>query len=360
MYLGSDKISKIKIGIVGLGAIAKKMHFPVLSSLDNVILDSVAEADVERGMKQAERWGIPNFYNNYEEMYTNSDIDAVFVCLPNFLHYDAVKKALENDINVFCEKPMGTNEENAFEVVKLAQKKDLVLAVGFNRRLEENFFKTRNIVKSLKLGTILQLNGTFVSPGPYGGWIPSSEWFFNDKYAVLYDSGSHLIDLLMEVISDRIIEVSATGISTMYGVDIIDNVSGAFKTENGIIGTFNIGWKNGANYDAIQIHGTGASIFENPMEIKFRPASYGPLDKIFDDIRSIKEITGKFIGLAGSTAKGPDNTYYKEDRNFLNAVIGKGKPCASGKDGLRVLEVLEAIKKSINNGKTVKVNYHDL
>lgn len=342
-------MEKIRVGVVGLGAIARKMHLPVLSTFQDVIIDSAAEKDAERGRKTAKKWQIENFYSDYQEMYEEGELDAVFICLPNFLHYDAVHQALENDLNVFCEKPMGLNTDEARKLVELSQKKDLKLAVGYNRRLEKNYQNIKNIVKSLKLGRILQLHGILVNPGPYGGWIPSSDWFFKDKYGVLFDSGPHLMDLIMHVLSDRIVEVSALGVNTMHGTDILDNITGVLKTEKEVIGSFNIGWRAGLNYDSLQIHGTGCSAFADYFETRLRPGSFKTVDKISENINSTRQVISNLMSLRGGDL--PDETFFQEDRAFLD-----GHPSATGKDALRVLEVLEAIKESIDGKKLVKLD----
>ncbi|MDY6895094.1 MAG: Gfo/Idh/MocA family oxidoreductase, partial [Thermotogota bacterium] len=236
-------MEKINVGIVGLGTIAKKMHIPVLSSFEDVEIKTASEVDVKRGKEFAKKWNISEVYEDYNKMYDSSDLDAVFVCLPNFLHHEAVNGALDHDLHVFCEKPMGLDANHAFELVKKAKKKKLVLAVGYNRRLIKNYEETAQVVKSLRLGKILQAHGILVNPGPYGGWIPSSDWFFKDRYGVLFDSGPHLIDLMMHVLSEKITEVSAIGKSTMHGLDVFDNIAGFYNTERGVTGTFNIGWK---------------------------------------------------------------------------------------------------------------------
>lgn len=351
-------MDKINIGIVGLGTIAKDMHVPVLSTLGDVDIKSAAEVDVKRGRDFAKKWNIPEVYGDYNEMYENSDLDAVFVCLPNFLHYDAVKSALEHDINVFCEKPMGVRAEDAFEVVKIARKKDLVLAVGYNRRVEKNYEEAAEIVKSLRLGDILQAHGILVNAGPYASWIPSSDWFFKDKYGVLYDSGPHLMDIMMHILSDQITEVSAKGISTMHGLNVFDNIAGVFKTEKGVIGTFNVGWKTAAGYDSIQVHGTGGSVFVNPLEVEVRYGGYGLLEKVADHVKLAKKIIATQMSRM-SGDKRPNETYIREDRAFVDAVWGEGNPLVSGEDGLRVLEVLEGIKESLNSEKSVKVSCHN-
>jgi predicted dehydrogenase len=356
-------MDKISIGIVGLGAIAKNMHVPVLSTFDDAEIKAAVEVDIKRGKQLAKKWNIPEVYEDYTKMYDNSDLDAVFVCLPNFLHYEAVKSALEHNLHVFCEKPMGLRADEAYELVKMAEKKNLVLAVGYNRRLINNYEEAAEIVKSLRLGNVLQAHGILVNDGPYAGWIPSSDWFFKDKYGVLYDSGPHLIDVIMHILSDKITEVSARGINTMYGLDVFDNIAGVFKTEKEVVGTFNVGWKIAGNYDSIQVHGTGGSLFVNPLEVEVRHGSYGPLERVADHIKSAKKIIGTLIGTQTSRKSGdklPDETYIREDMAFVDAVLNGDEPLVSGEDGLRVLEVLEAIEKSIDKAGVVKVKMHEL
>ena len=352
-------MNKTNIGIVGLGAIAKNMHVPVLSTFEDVDITSAAEVDVKRGEEFAKKWNISKVYGDYTEMYENSDLNAVFVCLPNFLHYDAVKSALEHDLHVFCEKPMGLSADDAFKLVQMARKKNLVLAVGYNRRLEKNYEEAARVVKSLRLGDILQAHGILVNAGPYAGWIPSSDWFFKDKYGVLYDSGPHLMDMMMHMLSDRIVEVSARGTSTMHGVNVFDNIAGVFKTEHGILGSFNIGWRMGVGYDSIQTHGTGGSVFANPLKVEVRYGSYNALDLIADCFKSSKRIIGAQVGKQ-SGEKCPGETYFMEDRAFIDAMRGGRDPLVSGEGGVRVLEVLEAIKESLEDGRTIEVKNREV
>lgn len=352
-------MNKTNIGIVGLGAIAKNMHIPVLSTFEAVNIISAAEVDVKRGEEFAKKWNISKVYGGYTEMYEDSDLDAVFICLPNFLHYDAVKGALEHDLHVFCEKPMGLSTDDAFELVQMARKKNLVLSVGYNRRLEKNYEDAARVVKSLRLGDILQAHGILVNAGPYTGWIPSSDWFFNDKYGVLYDSGPHLMDMMMHILSDRIVEVSARGASTMHGINVFDNIAGVLKTEHGTLGSFNVGWRMGAGYDSIQVHGTGGSVFANLLKVEVRYGSYNALDMIADCFKSSKRIIGEQVKNQ-SGEKRPGETYLMEDRAFIDAVRSGRDPLVSGEDGLRVLEVLEGIRESLDDGKVVEVRSHEL
>jgi predicted dehydrogenase len=93
----------------------------------------------------------------------------------------------------------------------------------------------------------------------------------------------------------------------------------------------------------------------NPLDIEVRYGSYGPLDKIMNHLQSSKEII--YTQIAGmSKGKRPSETYFREDRAFIDAVLKGNTPLVSADDGIHVLKVLEAIKESIDKKKIVKVN----
>ena len=343
-------MQQVKVGIIGLGAIAEKTHIPILSKLSSVRLDSAVDIDEKRTNKISKKWNISNIFNNYEDMIKESNIDAVYICLPNFLHYKVAKFALEHNKNVFCEKPMGLNSNEALELVNIAKDKKLVLAVGYNKRLEDQYIKTAQYVQSLKLGKILQVNGVVIGGGPYVSWIPASDWFFKDIYGVLFDQGSHIIDLLQFILNDKISHVSAISVSTMYDIKTIDNLVVLFKTLNGTIGTLNIGWRHAIYHDSFQIFGTGGSISSNPSELEIRHGDDGPYEKLTYHLNMAKQIFSNYF-------RQVSNSYIREDIEFIDAIRFNKNPAATGNDALRTLEVLEAIRESIAYEKTVKVNY---
>ena len=347
-------MEKVNIGIVGLGAIATKMHIPILSSHPDVNLYAAAERDTNRASRVCEKWNIPHVYSDFRELYEDEDLNGVFICLPNFLHYEAVKCALENDLHVFCEKPMGTDAQQALELVENAKNRELKLAVGYNRRLDERYQNMAENVRSMKLGRILQVQGTFINAGPYAGWSPATEWFFEDKYGLLYDSGCHMLDLLMLVMGDDIVEVSAQGINTLKGFEVIDNISCTFKTSKNILGSFIIGWQAAINYDSISIHGNGGSLFSDPLETEFMHGGSGALEKISGNLKSCKEIIGSFIGRSGR-GDIPDETFFQQDYKFIESIKNDTNPPVSGEDAFKILEILDGMKNSLENGKTIHI-----
>ena len=145
----------------------------------------------------------------------------------------------------------------------------------------------------------------------------------------------------------------------MHEINVFDNIAGVFKTDNGVLGSFNIGWRIGVGYDTVQVHGTGGSVFANPLKVEVRYGSYNALDLIADCFKSSKRILGVQVRKQGGE-KRPGETYFMEDRAFVDAVRGGRDPLVSGEEGLRVLEVLEGIRESLDGGKVVEIRRHEL
>jgi predicted dehydrogenase len=347
--------SPIKIGVVGLGAVSEQLHLPVLASIDFVEIAAACEADPLRRDRRKERWNIPNIYKDYEEMYNESDLDAVFICLPNSMHFDAVKSALKHGLHVFCEKPLGMSAEKAFELVKIAKEKNLLLGVGYIRMLAEGYKNVADMVLSGKLGQIYQVHGVLANAGPYVSWIPRSDWFLRKgEGGVLYDTCSHLFSILVYALSDRIAEVSGAFSNTYKMPDTYDQVSGFFKTEKGIIGTYNAGWRAATESESVEIIGSAGTALVNPYGIEERFCSSGPIEKIVYNMKSSwKVLTDQLNKMAANEQI--DEYCYKEDFEFLKAVQGEGRPAFNGEAAVHVLAVLEAINRSFDTGGVIEV-----
>jgi predicted dehydrogenase len=344
---------KVKVGIIGLGAASEILHLPALSSIDNCEVVAASEKDPLRRQRRKEKWNIHNIYDDYETMFNKEDLDAVFICLPSFLHYDAVKCALEHHVHVFCEKPMGLSSEKAHELVNLATKSNLSLAVGYSRMLYEGYKTARDLIKSHQLGKILQVHGILSNAGPYASWTPRSDWFFDEKGGgVIFDTGSHLFSEFLHVLDDRIAEVSGISAAT-YGIaGMNDQLGGCFKTEKGILGTFNVGWRAANESDVVAIIGSAGSLVIDSIGVEKKLGKFGPYDRLSNSFRTLwKSIKLQLSYLYSSST----NTISLEDEAFINAVLGKGAPLFRGEDAVHILAVLEAVKRSSETGTKMTV-----
>lgn len=115
----------LKIGIIGTNFISDNFC-DAAKLVPGVCLHTVYSRGRETGVFFAQKHAIPHVYNSYED-FLSSDIDAVYVASPNFVHCEQTVRALEHGKHVLCEKIMGVNEQEVRSMISCAQENGLVL-----------------------------------------------------------------------------------------------------------------------------------------------------------------------------------------------------------------------------------------
>lgn len=123
----------MKIGVIGLGNIAQKAYLPVMATMQQEIDWILCTRNEEKRKQLQERYNFSATTATVKELL-EKEIDACFVHTPTDTHYEIVKTLLNHDIHVFVDKPLSENIEEVRELIHLAQQKELILQMGFNRR----------------------------------------------------------------------------------------------------------------------------------------------------------------------------------------------------------------------------------
>lgn len=114
----------IKFGVIGSGWIAEEF-VKGATLVDGFTFSAMYSRTEEKGREFAGKFGGAKVYTNLDE-FAKSDIDAVYIASPNFLHYPQSKLMLENGKHVLCEKPITENEEEFIELCELAERHGLI------------------------------------------------------------------------------------------------------------------------------------------------------------------------------------------------------------------------------------------
>ena len=235
--------------IIGSGYIGSR-HIAAYKNLGLKIV--VCSNDIKTGQKLAEEYNA-KFYEDYNEMFSQERLDFVSVCLPTFLHFDATMAALDNNINVLCEKPFSLNSEEAQKMVNKAKEKGLLLMVGHCERFSQAYEYLKHCVKDQRFGKLTYLN--LFRHGAMPGWSVGN-WFSNTALSggALKDLHIHDTDIALSTLGMPK-EVYTTGsmlaCSTIYQYDCA-NLSVASSAS----------WRNAtgnphqSGYDAIFENGT--------------------------------------------------------------------------------------------------------
>ncbi len=122
----------LRVGVVGLGDIARKAYLPVLTAHDDVEL-TLMTRDSDRLAELARRYGAPRHTTRFEDLLDGS-LDAAFVHASTAAHADLVARLLTAGVPVLVDKPLAPDLASATRLVELAEERGVALAVGFNRR----------------------------------------------------------------------------------------------------------------------------------------------------------------------------------------------------------------------------------
>ncbi len=183
-------MSKIKTAIIGFGLSGKYFHAPFLISNSNFEIKKVLssrEAEVKETLPHCE------VVKNIEDIISDNSIELVINCAPNKLHYEYSKLALESGKHVVVEKPFVIDPKNGRDLIDLAKKKNLTLAVFHNRRWDGDFKTIKSLIEKNELGEIKEFESRFDRFRP--NTRPEKWREQNEAGAgVLYDLGPHLID----------------------------------------------------------------------------------------------------------------------------------------------------------------------
>ena len=160
MTVGSNQ-RIIRIGVLGAANIAMRSVIPAIRNLsENFELVAVASRDIQRHQSLE---NIP-LIDGYEALLQMENLDAVYIPLPNSLHYEWVKKALERGLHVLVEKSMACTLEEVTELNAIAKQRELALVENFQFRFHHQMEYLNSVLQSGILGDLRIVRSTFCFP----------------------------------------------------------------------------------------------------------------------------------------------------------------------------------------------------
>ncbi len=189
------------IGYGGQGA----WHTKELLKSDVAVLTGIFDID-EKKKKAAIQNGIYS-YASMEELLTDSAVESVVVATPNDSHKELVVKCLEAGKHVICEKPVEMSAEAFDEMSEAAQKYGKKFTVHQNRRWDVDFLAMKKIVDSGEIGELINIESRV-----HGSRGIPSDWRCTKAQGggMILDWGVHLIDQILQIITERIVRISCT------------------------------------------------------------------------------------------------------------------------------------------------------
>ena len=246
----------VRIAVIGAGYWGTKLirEYSLLSeSNDGVFLDSVVDTSTDRlNAARAElNNGNVSFYSDYREVLRNGSVDAVHIALPNHMHYETARMALESGKYVLVEKPMTTSSREALKLASLSEEKRLVLQVGHIFRFNNALRKVRELIRQNSLGKIFYANlawASYLEPPAHRD--------------IVFDLGPHPIDVLNYLLDEWPVTVSAIGNSFLRREDTREEAAFInLSFPNSVLANVYVSWVDrGERQRSVKIVGEKASL----------------------------------------------------------------------------------------------------
>ena len=259
-----DLLEKLNIALFGLGR-AGKFHIQSIQSIPELNLKCVMDLD-ESVAKRVAKDLECDYSTNIDDPLGQSDIDAVIIATPTNEHHKQIEATLKANKPVFSEKPLGNSLTEIDSCFELAEKTDLPLFVGFNRRFDPSFSSLASEVKASKVGQLQMLRVTSRdSPLPTMDYISKSNGIFHD--CIVHD-----FDMLRFITGKDPVEIYTLGssfVEEIRALNDLDNVLVALKYDNGMIASIDVNRFASYGYDQrIEVFGSkGMLQAENRLPI---------------------------------------------------------------------------------------------
>ena len=319
--------NNVRLGIIGCGAIAEIYHLPYLAS-DARCRDGIAlaEPNEERRKAMREKFGAAVDVADYRELLDK--VDGVIIATPPTSHFPIAKWCLENGKHVLCEKPLTESIDEARELVSLAEKNGVELAVNQTRRFFPTYQKIRELIKDGVLGDLQKIE---YHDGVEFDWPAASPHHFQpDAKGAWSDTGVHLLDTVCYWLGGKpelvqSLNDSGGGPEAMATVRLRhENCDAEIKVS-----------RLGRLANGFTIQGTKGSITAQAEDFT--------------------EITVQFTGGGKKKYKCARGHLQYTDfakpllSNFADVVLGKAKPTVPGREVVDTIELLQAAYDNVQS-----------
>jgi predicted dehydrogenase len=308
------------------------------SSVEGVRVRSVCDIKAEMLQKVSSEHPQVRVTTDYEEILRDDEIEAAVIATPSPEHGRFAVMALDAGKHVFVEKPMAMTVSNAQEIVELATRRLKTVMVGHLLCYHPAYQKVLEIIRSGELGEVYYMYSTRVNLGIY-----------RETENALFSLAPHDISIAFLYLGDKALAISARGNSYLKpGVE--DVVFVDIEFENNRMAHLHVSWLDPHKIRKVTVVGSKKMAVVDDMEPSEKVKIY---DKGFMTPKEYASY-GEALAIRGGSVVSP---YIKmveplklECQHFVDCIRSGKAPLTDAKDGLRVVQILEAAQRSLKEG----------
>lgn len=318
-------MDSIRIAVLGAGYWGTKVAREYASMdffRDNALLVSVSDSSAQAlsTIQNELQSSAIRFSKNIQDVLEDPSVDAVHIALPNQLHYEVGRMALESGKHVLLEKPMSTSSREAFKLARLSEEMGLVLQVGHIFRFNNAIRTLKQILQQGRIGRIL-----------YGSIVWSAFIRPPEDRDIIFDLAPHPIDILNFVLDEWPISVDAIGSSYLRQKPNAEEVAFVnMRFPNEFLANVYVSWiQHGKKERTIMIVGDKATVYCDALN---------QIIHIFDKSNPTSK-----IGIEVES----NNTIRDMQFHFFDQIRRRGPQLSSPLIGATTVQILENIVRSM-------------
>lgn len=335
-------LKSVNIAVIGAGAWGQNLirNFHILGFL-RVVCDS--DEKVLKSIKSQ----YPDIIitNSFDELITRSSnnpitrsINAVVIATPAVTHYKIAKSALLAGKNVYVEKPLALNLNEANDLIQIAEQKKRILMVGHILRYHPAVNKLKELIDSGELGKIQYIYSNRLNIGK-----------IRTEENILWSFAPHDISVILYLLNEQPESVCATGGSYLQK-DIADVTLTTMDFPSGVRSHIFVSWLHPfKEQKLVVVGGKKMAVFDDISKEKLflYPHKIEWQNRIPVACKAEPEIVSFEMA----------EPLKLECQHFIDCVINNKTPITDGYEGLRVLQILTAAQQSLNaNGQKIMLN----
>ena len=332
--------SPLRLGIVGAGAVTQVAHLPVLKKIKQIEVVALADGDLVKASALADRFGVPNAFEDMQEMIATTSLDALLICTPNHLHESHVLYGLSSGLHVMVEKPIATTTAGAERIRDAAAKSGKLVMTAMTHRYRRDVQALRDFIEKKALGSITSLQGVWHTFRPSRAVLGWRERKAEAGGGAMLDLGLTVLDLSLWLVGNPApVRVSAN-FDRLEDPRAVEQAGSAYVVcDNGSSIWVDVNWRHvgpGERFE-VGLRGTKGSAGINPLRV------WQDLNGIATDVAP----TG-----AGTSENLFTSAVRAEWAHFLTAVADRAKSPSLDAQ-VRLHRLVDAIYRSAAEGKEI-------
>ncbi|MCF7853473.1 MAG: Gfo/Idh/MocA family oxidoreductase [Candidatus Pacebacteria bacterium] len=336
----------VRIGLIGYGGMGSN-HAGYLFAGDvpGAKLAAVSDSDPSRLEEAERRFGDSVVrFADAEALIDSGMVDAVMIATPHYLHPPIGIKALEKGLHVLSEKPVGVYGKQVRELNEAAAKSTGIFAVMFNQRCRPVHQKLKDLIASGELGEIRRTNWIITSwfrtqfYYDAGGWRATWE---GEGGGVLLNQCPHNLDLWQWVCGMPTRVRAFCSFGKYHNIEVEDDVTAYVEYENGATGLFVTTTGEAPGTNRLEITGDRGKIILEDGKLEF----WRTRESVSAFLRETQAgfATPECWRCDVPSGGGIDQEHKEVTRRWVRAIQGAGELVAKGEEGMRSLQLSNAM-----------------